>query len=246
MRVDHPSDISLALQKVRKRNPDGLLRIQPALPGDVYRVVAFKAGAALLPVAYMEETVTPSVYRVPLGVTLPLPADSEAVAQMDDALTRLKGRLPEGWGYCEFEFVATEAGVVLTDMQAPVRLGREPRRVVLQALGVDLLRCALECALGRVPDVTPRRAQAVAFSWLLTRSGVVTEVTGVSAARALPGVVDVVIQAREGDVLTHVVDRASRERGGYILAEGDSLDRAWAALEQAREAVWIQTSPALS
>jgi len=82
--------------------------------------------------------------------------------------------------------------------------------------------------------------------WLLTRSGVVTGLKGVEAARRLPGVLEVAINAREGDILTHVVDLPTRNRGGYIVAEGKNETIARARLEAAREMVWINTSPALS
>jgi len=246
MRVEHPSDFSLAMQKLRKRNPGGQLRIQPAVEGDIYRLLAFKTGRTLTPVDIVEESVTPSVYRVPLGMAMPMPrrgALHEAIGRVAAAVNR---DLPPGHGYVEMEFVASPGGVALTDVQAPAHLSRELRDLVRLSLGVDLLRASLECALGRAPSISPTTETGVAFTWLLTRSGVVTGLEGVEAARAMPGVMEVEIRAKEGDILSHVVDRASRERGGYIIARGATAAIAKARLEAAREALRINTSPALT
>ena len=154
--------------------------------------------------------------------------------------------LPSGWGYVEMEFVASKGEVTLTDVQAPARLGEDLRTVVQLSQGVDLRRASMACALDRRPALSPVRKTGVAFTWLLTRSGVVTGFEQVEAARTMPGVVKVQINAQKGDILSHVVDRASRERGGYIVAQGDTAVQAKERLEAAREQVWITTSPALS
>lgn len=246
MRVEHLSDFSLALEKLRNRNPTGVLRIQPAIEGNIYRLVAFKAGDALVPAALLEEWVTPSVYRVPLGMALPVPPDTAPFREIERQARELNERLPDGWGYVEMEFVAADGRITMTDVQAPARLGTDLDRVARYALGLDLMGASMQCALGQTPDLAPVREKAVAFSWLLTRSGVVTGFEGLEAARAMPGVVDIVLNVQEGDILTHVVDVASRDRGGYIMTEGATMAEAKSRLEAARERVWINTSPALS
>ncbi len=246
MRVEHPSDLSLALEKLRKRNPDGVLRIQPAVKGAVYRLMAFKTGRDLVPFDVLEETVTTSVYRVPLGMAMPLPADGRLMDEMVSKAQEVNAVLPSGWGYVEMEFVASEREVILTDVQAPARLGEDLRTVVRLSRGVDLRLASMECSLGRHPSLSPTRNTGVAFTWLLTRSGVVTGLEHVDSARTMPGVVEVHINARPGDILSHVVDLPSRERGGFIVTEGDTAAIAMERLAAAREKVWITTSPALS
>lgn len=246
MRVEHPSDLSLALQKLRNRNPTGLLRIQPTVEGTIYRLMAFKTGRDLTPFDVVEEFVTPSVYRVSLGMSMPVPRRGTHQAEILRQARAVNEALPHGWGYVEMEFVATPSGVVLTDVQAPARLGEDLRAVVRLSQGVDLLRASMECALGERPTLTPTMETGIAFTWLLTRSGVVTGFDGVEEARAMPGIVEVVIHARTGDILSHVVDLPSRERGGYIIARGATGEMARERLEATRERVWINTSPALS
>ena len=246
MRVEHPSDLSLALEKVRKRNPYAKLRIQPAVDGAIFRVLAFRTGNDLKVFEVIEETMTTSVYRVPLGLSMPLQQHESMRADLLQRTAKLNDLLPHGWGYVEVELVVTPSSIEITDIQAPAVLGEDVRNVVRRATGVDLLQASMECALGREPTLTRTTDQCVALTWLLTRSGVVIGFEGIEEALALPGVVEIQLNAREGDILSHVVDQPSRERGGYVIAVGDTTETAKVHLEAARNTVRINTSPAWS
>jgi hypothetical protein len=246
MRLEHPNDLSLAAAKLQRRNSCGLVRVQPVVEGPVYRMLAFKTGTTLAVACVLAEEMTSSVYRVPLGMSLPVGGDAAmeegALAIADQA----NSLLPAGWGYVELEFVDTGHGLKLIDVQCATALDPHVRQLVRLALGIDLYEAAMACALGRVPDLSPTAAGGAAMTWLLTRSGIVTGFQGVEEARRMPGIFELLIIAREGDILSHVVDVPSRERGGYIIATGDSAAQARERLEAARARVWINTSPALA
>lgn len=245
MRVDHPDDLSLATGKLEKRRRAGSIRIQPVLEGPAYRLMAFKTGRDLVPFDIVAEDLTTSAYRVPLGFSMPVPRRGTLLDRIVARAEDVNRGLPHGWGYLEMEFVESEAGIDLVDLQCPASLDPLLREVVHQSQGVDLLQAVLQCAAGQPPLLTPARELGVAAAWLLTRSGVVTGFKGVEEARGMPGVQTVRILAEEGDVLSHVVDTASRDRGGYIVATGATADLARARFEAARETVWINTSPAI-
>lgn len=244
MRLEHPNDLSLASAKLQKRNNGGPIRIQPVVEGPVYRILAFKTGTSLAVAGAIAEDVTSSVYRVPLGMSMPVDG---AVSEVAHALAdEVNAALPAGWGYVEMECVETDRGLRLVDVQCPAFLDPHLRQLVWLSQGIDLRLAAMACALGRAPDLSPARDSGVAMTWLLTRSGVVTGFKGIEEARALPGVVEVKIAAAEGDILSHVVDIPSRERGGYVVATGDTAVEARERLDAARANIWINTSPALA
>jgi hypothetical protein len=245
MRLEHPNDLSLAWAKLRKRGMEGPIRIQPVVEGLVYRLLAFKAGSALVMAGLIGEEVTSSVYRVPLSMSIPAEGHDTLLEEANALASQVNVGLPEGWGYVELEFVDTKDGLCLVDVQCPARLDSHLCRLIELSQGIDLRRASLQCALGRVPEIAPSRNTGVAFTWLLTRSGVVTGLQGLDKAREMPGVVEVNIVAEEGHILSHVVDIPSRERGGYIIATGNTAAEARARLEAARSTVWINTSPAL-
>ncbi len=245
MRLEHPNDLSLASAKLQKRNLGGPIRIQPALEGAVYRALAFKTGGGLSLCCLIAEEMTTSVYRVPLSMMVPAEGRTDLLCEVAAMAEQVNGHLPQGWGYVELEFVDAAIGLRLIDVQCPARLDPHLRQLVRLALGIDLLLASMACALGRMPSLAPTRHAGAAMTWLLARSGVVTGLRGVEEARRIDGVIEVTINAREGDILSHVVDIPSRERGGYIVATGDSATQARERLDAARARVWINTSPAL-
>ena len=240
MRIDHAHDLPLAMERMQKR---GLVRLQPAVDGPVYRLMAFKTGRDLLPFDLVAEETTTSMYRVPLSLSMPVPRRGGLLGAIIDRARRVNRGLPPGWGYVEMEFVDSEAGLRLVDVQSPAALDPLLREVVLRSQGVDLLQAVLQCAAGRHPQLVPVREMGAAMTWLLTRSGTVEGFQGVEEALEMPGIEDVRIVARPGDVLTHVVDLPSRERGGYVIATGPTPEAARSRLEAAREKVWINTTP---
>lgn len=245
MRLDHPNDLSLASAKLRRRNLEGPIRIQPAIDGAVYRVLAFKTLERLAVACVVSEETTSSVYRVPLSVVVPAEGRATLAEDVEALAVAVNGHLPEGWGYVELEVVDTNRGLRLIDVQCPARLDTHRCELVRLSLGIDLCLASMACALGRIPALSPTRHAGAAMTWLLTRSGVVTGFQGVEEARLMDGVVEVRITAVEGDILSHVVDIPSRERGGFIMAVGNSGAQARERLEAARARVWINTSPAL-
>ncbi|MBX3176194.1 MAG: hypothetical protein KF886_02430 [Candidatus Hydrogenedentes bacterium] len=245
MRVDHPSDLSLAAIKLRGRGAGGPVRLQPAVEGAVYRLPAFKAGRDLVPFDLVAQETTTSMYRVPLGYAMPVPRRGALMEAAMAAASNLNRTMPPGWAYVELEFVDSGSGLTLVDVQCPATLDPLLRAVVRRSQGVDLLDAQLACAAGRAPRTTPRCEIGVAAAWLITRSGVVTGFQGVEEARAMPGIETVRLTAREGDRLTHVVDLVTRERGGFVMATGSTAAAAAARLAEAREKVWINTSPAV-
>ncbi len=243
VRLEHPDDLSLSLAKLKKRGVNGAVRLQPVLEGPVYRLMAFKTGRDLVAFDIVQEETTTSMYRVPLSISMPVTRNGTLYSEVSGEAQRLNRLLSDGWGYLELEFVGTPSGPVLTDVQCPAMLDPLLRALVIESQGVDLHLAVLQCALGRRPYLSPNREVGVAATWLLTRSGRVTGFRGIEEARGMPGITAVEISAREGDIVTHVVDIPSRERGGYIIAMGATAEAARARLALAREQVWINTSP---
>lgn len=246
MRLEHPNDLSLAAAKLHKRNSRGPVRVQPVVEGPVYRMLAFKTGTTLAVACVLAEEMSSSVYRVPVGMSLPVEGDAALEEGALALAERVNALLPAGWGYVEMEFVDTGHDLKLIDVQCAAALDPHVRQLVRLSLGIDLYEAAMACALGRVPDLAPTSDGGAAMTWLLTHSGVVTGFQGIDEARRMPGIFELRIVAREGDILSHVVDVPSRERGGYIIATGESTAVALKRLEAARASVRISTSPALA
>ena len=86
---------------------------------------------------------------------------------------------------------------------------------------------------------------AAAVCWIPSRSGEVTEVTGVSEAQSMPHVHDVAVNVRPGDMVGHIEDVLSRDRIGWVIACADTPDTALAAAQAACGRIAVLTNPML-
>jgi biotin carboxylase len=108
--------------------------------------------------------------------------------------------------------------------------------------GVSPVEAAIRLALGEPVDpaeLEPRSAVPVAQRYVFPRPGVVVAVRGVERARALPGVAELVVSAREGDVVREPTD--SNAAVGMAIATGATRAEAIERAEAAVAAVEVET-----
>ena len=107
-------------------------------------------------------------------------------------------------------------------------------------LGHSILTTIVQC-LSDSPlhDVASERQSTV--QWLETHSGTVLSVEGEETARSVAGIGHVELTVQPGDIMRHVVDLESRDKVGFVIAEGPATSDADAAAEQAVQKIEIET-----
>jgi biotin carboxylase len=109
--------------------------------------------------------------------------------------------------------------------------------------GVDFIGAAIRLALGEeVPeeDLTPTQFTPVIQRYAFPDPGIVKSVSGEDAARAVPGIAEVVVTAREGDVIPAAGDK--RPSAAMVLATGESREDALKSANDALAQIRIETA----
>ncbi|HEX72226.1 MAG TPA: hypothetical protein ENN65_02815 [Candidatus Hydrogenedentes bacterium] len=243
MRVDHAGDLPLAYAKARQRGgaADALLLLQQAADGAVCRVVGFQFDLTYVPIDAMEESYLEGFYRVPMMLAAPSGLDAGAYAETMEAARKATRTLPPAAGLLEMAFALDTRGPML--LEAYRRDATDPfhTRLLRLALGVDLEAEAARVAAGKPPIAAPMRDMAAVIRWITPSAGVVKAIEGADAARAMPGVEEVTINIRPGDVIRHLTDTAARDRIGWVITVGPTRDIAHACARDAVAAVRIVT-----
>ncbi len=107
--------------------------------------------------------------------------------------------------------------------------------------GVDLIGAAIRVALGEPVDpaeMEPRRDNPVVQRYAFPRPGRVLGIRGAEAARRLPGIADIVVTARHGDIIPPAGDK--RPSAAMVLATGASREAARASANAAIAAIEIE------
>ncbi len=142
--------------------------------------------------------------------------------------------------------IMTDDGPVVMDVFGAPSALRFPADILLRAHGIDTLANALRFAAGEPPRFEAACDRGAALFWIPARTGVVAEIRGIEEARGVPGVEEVVMGLKPGDVMRHAVDCETRDRVGYVLATGDDAETAVRAAKQAMNLCDIETRPAYS
>lgn len=244
MTLQHPDDLPLALANVRKRASGEPFLLQKPAQGPCFRLMGFQLGRAFHAVEVVGERVHDERFRVPVELALPCRVGAAAYQTMVDVGHLAAPWLPPGHYPLEMRFVLCEGRPVLTDVSVPTRFETALAELLWHGLAVDVRAALLRVAVGEPPHTVPRRYLGAAARWLSAASGAVRQVQGVEEARAMPGVQRVEVAVAPGDTLGHVVDRAARDRTGYVLATGGSDALALARAQDAAARVNIETARA--
>jgi biotin carboxylase len=108
--------------------------------------------------------------------------------------------------------------------------------------GVDFIGAAIKLALGdtvTAEELRPSRQHAVVQRYAFPSPGTVVSVDGAEAARAIPGIAEVVVTARAGDIIPPAGDK--RPSAAMVLATAPTHDLALKAANDALALIRIQT-----
>lgn len=110
--------------------------------------------------------------------------------------------------------------------------------------GVDFVGAVIRQALGECvdpADLAPKFQRPVVQRYAFPPPGRVTAVRGADAAAAMPGVIELIVSARPGDVIPPAISTGAR--AAMVLAGGATVDAAKAAAEAALAKLVIETAP---
>ncbi|MBR7834886.1 hypothetical protein KDL01_16555 [Actinospica durhamensis] len=133
------------------------------------------------------------------GTFFPSRLDSTARQTVIDAVDRSLASLGVSWRVTHTEVALTAHGPVIVEVNG--RVGGHLNRLLLMTGGVDLVRSALECALGRTPRLGDRHPSGWALGYyppFPQPAGAVRSEVTVRDIRGLPGVRGVSDLARYG------------------------------------------------
>jgi biotin carboxylase len=109
--------------------------------------------------------------------------------------------------------------------------------------GVDFIGAAIKVALGEAvseDELTPKFQHAVIQRYAFPKAGKVTSISGADAAREVPGIAEVVVTARLGDVIPPAGDK--RPSAAMVLASGETRELALKAANDALALIQVETA----
>ncbi len=148
-------------------------------------------------------------------------------------------------GAMNADIVVHDGKAQLIDLATTICGGSLCTRGIPLSSGVDFIGAAIRLAVGdAVPmeELEPRKTAPVVQRYLFPQPGRVVSIIGIEAAREIPGIADVIVTARPGDMFPRSNDR--RPSAAMVLATGTTRDIALSAANEALARIRIVTEPA--
>ncbi|MBN2307730.1 MAG: ATP-grasp domain-containing protein [Candidatus Hydrogenedentes bacterium] len=244
-RVDEIEEIPLAFQQAVRRSRIETVLIEEFMEGEEYNVdgLVFDGEYRLGGITGKERCAPP--HRFDLGIYMPPLVDGAVQEAIAAATGEALAAIGFERGTSHVEVIVSPAGPRIVEMAGRPGGGRIPSDLIPLVYGVDYVADSLRVAMGEAPVETPAGVRGAALYWVPSRSGVVTAIEGVEAARRLDGVEDLVMAVSIGDTVGHIVDCATRDAIGYALTSGDTVEEAIATAKRACELCRVVTRPTL-
>ncbi|MBB5874182.1 biotin carboxylase [Allocatelliglobosispora scoriae] len=236
-----PAGLDDAIRGAVAYSASGVVIIEEFLDGDHYAVEAVVVDGRIAVFGLGARQLTAPPHFVTLEHVMPggdTGLADRCRAILDEIVTALDYR----WGSLNADLLVDRDGRVIV-IELGARLGGNGSAELLGLVnGIDVTAAYVRAACGEHPAVTPARTGCAAMRVLhTTEAGKLIAVTGLAEARALPGVVDLILAARPGD---HVepYHRAGAKLG-YLLATAPDHDCLRHTLARVDELLRFEVEP---
>jgi biotin carboxylase len=181
-------------------------------------------------------------FPVELGHDNPTALDGEAQRRLYELVEATTRAVGIDLGAAKADTMWTRRGPVVLEMTARLSGGFHAQYTSPLAHGTNEIKATLELALGRrldPADLLPRRHRHAVCRALFPEPGLITAVSGVGDALAVPGVAHVLFRMEVGDEVRPY--RNCADRAGFVIACADRPEHALAAAEEAQRRIVIAT-----
>lgn len=236
-----PAELPAAVAAAADWSSSRVVIIEEYLLGEHYTAEAVVQGGKVVLFGLGRRALTPPPHFVTISHTMP-GAPAEVSQQVHAMLDDVCRELDYQWGSLNVDVLVTPDGrVVLVELGA--RLGGNGSAELLGLMhGVDVTELSVAMAVGEQPLLAATRSWVASFQVLSAdQAGKLVAIHNLSAARAMPDVVDLVISASPGDAV-EPYHRAGA-KVGYVLVASPDPERLQATLSQLAELVQVEVAP---
>lgn len=189
-------------------------------------------------VAITDKITTGAPHFVELGHCQPSQKNHIEQEKIKDLVCQAVQALGIKSGVAHVEIMLTENGPKMIELGA--RLGGDSitSHLVPLSTGVDMVKAAIEIALGKKPDITPAHKKGSAIKFFSVEKGQIASITGIEDAYKIDGVQQITFTKNIGDLVDEI--KSSVDRVGYVIAQGKDACEANHICDKAIQEISIQ------
>ena len=246
-RVVHVEDLTKAFMLARSHSPTERVMVEQYLSGPQVSTESIVIGGRCFTPGFSDRNYEHLERYAPFFIENGGDLPSHLPLSVQDKVRELVARAASAMGVTDGtvkgDVVVHDGEPYMIELAARLSGGFFCTREIPLNTGVDFIGAAIKLALGETvtpEELEPTQSVAVVQRYAFPEAGAVTSISGAEAARAVPGIAEVVITAMLGDVIPPAGDK--RPSAAMVLATGATREAALTAANDALALIRIETA----
>jgi biotin carboxylase len=239
MRIDNLNGVADAFQFAKAASPSGEILIEEIMEGPELSIDAVVHNGEITFTGIADRIIEYPPYFIETGHNMPSALPPEALKEACDVMSRGIRALGITIGAAKGDIKITKDGAMIGELAARLSGGFMSAYTYPLSSGVDLMKAAIEVALGEEPgNLEPLFNRVCIERGIITKPGFIRKITGMEEALKVPGIAHIFMDARVGDRV--VPPRTNMDKAGHIIAVGETLEEAEEAVVQCLQKLQIE------
>jgi isopentenyl diphosphate isomerase/L-lactate dehydrogenase-like FMN-dependent dehydrogenase/biotin carboxylase len=239
MRIDNKNQIADAFRFSKSASPSGEIIVEEYMEGPELSIDAVIYNGEITITGVADRIIEHPPYFIETGHNMPSNLDHKTQDEACEVMKKGIKALGITTGCAKGDIKITKDGPMIGELAARLSGGFMSAYTYPLSSGVDLMRAAVEVALGQEPgNLDPVMKLVSIERAIITRTGIVRKIEGLEEALKVPGIKEIFLNIKPGDKI--VRPRSNVEKSGNIIAVGDTLAEAEKAVELCRKALQIE------
>lgn len=238
-RIQNAADLSKWFGKARNQSRRKSVIIEQLMAGTESSAEALVSNQEIQILGISEKLKCAPPYSYDLRVTYPAAFSPPIIQEIRTLNEKVIKALNLRMGLTHAEFIVTRDGVRLIEIAARGCGAGVATKLIPAMTGLHPIRARIHQALGDDAGLPPRPSNRHGMlEFLRLPRGTITKIEGLNEAQSIPGIVDIGLHLKCGDV-SGVVE-SGEMRPGYVLAVGDSKKEVTGIVRRAKQSLRIE------
>ena len=236
--LDEMTDLDEAYDYTVKYSRGGEIVVEEYMEGPEVSVETLAVAGTVHVIQITDKLTTGAPFFVEMGHSQPSALSEATKRSICEVAIRANKAIGISNGPSHTEIKVTKEGPKVVELGA--RLGGDciTTHLVPLSTGVDMVECSIKISLGETPNLEPKWEQGSAIRYLRTGYGIIKSISGIEEAKKLPGVVQVSIVHKVGEMSKPI--QSSVDRVGFVIAQAENAKKAIAIAEDSLERIKVE------
>ncbi len=239
MRIDNLNEITDAFKFTKDASPSGELIIEELMEGPELSIDAIVYNGEVYFTGIADRIIVFPPYFIETGHNMPSNLSKNQIQSAKDVMIKGIKALGIETGAAKGDIKITKNGAMIGELAGRLSGGFMSAYTYPLSTGVNLMRTAIEIALGQEPgNLEPVLNRVSVERAIIPKPGIVKKICGLEDALKVQGIEKIFLNVKPGDKV--IKPRSNVEKAGHIIAVGDSLKEAEKSIEKCNELLKIE------